>query len=114
MRALDISIEGVVNGFKTTATSLGTGGETDLQRIIIMNATTGINIGTNVEHTKVYLSCLVGPDVTTRLTDNGTNTFVETGARLLLIQEQLPTLYGMKQSQITRQPEPSGNVLANY
>ena len=72
----DIIIDNAVTGIKAIAATPGSGGEGDLNDILFIDCTTAVDIGTNVEQTKIrencrYVSC------TNEIVDNGTNTHIE-------------------------------------
>ena len=80
MKASYINIRGCTNGFYSSTSSgmLGAGGQTELKEITVLDATTGFNIADEfTQHTQIHASCVVGPDVATRVIDNGTDTFIE-------------------------------------
>jgi hypothetical protein len=68
-------IRSCTTGFESTATSLGSGGQTSFFNSVVSELTTGFNIGTNVTNTRIASSVIVNDSVTTKVIDNGTNTY---------------------------------------
>ncbi len=71
----NIHINGATNAFHQIATGPGLSGEASLSNLRIANATTGLNIETDVYETHIHDSVNFSSTVGTAMIDNGTNTF---------------------------------------